>query len=184
MYKNQKIYATRKIPLIISARSRKREQKTIHPQRSTYPPPSTYLSILTTVPSFFPHPSDSYPFPRNSFLLLLLPSFSSYRESGGPISLSLSFSTIDPRLLRGGNRFHRSRGRYARDRRRRFRSCRCTVDTYLPIPSPGQRVIAGFAAPCLVVKGSPGQRDMNNTTLICLRESRPQAPRVNSTACE
>ena len=184
MYKNQKIYATRKIPLIISARSRKREQKTIHPQRSTYPPPSTYLSILTTVPSFFPHPSDSYPFPRNSFLLLLLLLPSRVFKRVVDLSLSLSYSTIDPRLLRGGNRFHRSRGRYARDRRRRFRSCRCTVDTYLPIPSPGQRVIAGFAAPCPVVKGSPGQRDMNNTTLICLRESRPQAPRVNSTACE
>lgn len=183
MYKNQKIYATRKIPLIISARSRKREQKTIHPQRSTYLPPS-YLSILTTVPSFFPHPSDSYPFPRNSFLLLLLLLPSRVFKRVVDLSLSLSYSTIDPRLLRGGNRFHRSRGRYARDRRRRFRSCRCTVDTYLPIPSPGQRVIAGFAAPCLVVKGSPGQRDMNNTTLICLRESRPQAPRVNSTACE
>lgn len=182
MYKNQKIYATRKIPLIISARSRKREQKTIHPQRSTYLPPS-YLSILTTVPSFFPTQA-------TLILFRVIPFFSfSFLPSRVikrvvDLSLSLSYSTIDPRLLRGGNRFHRSRGRYARDRRRRFRSCRCTVDTYLPIPSPGQRVIAGFAAPCPVVKGSPGQRDMNNTTLICLRESRPQAPRVNSTACE
>ena len=98
MYKNQKIYATRKIPLIISARSRKREQKTIHPQRSTYPPPSTYLSILTTVPSFFPHPSDSYPFPRNSFLLLLLLLPSRVFKRVVDLSLSLSLS---PRSIRG-----------------------------------------------------------------------------------
>ena len=129
-------------------------------------------------------PSEDSARPDRLLLLLLLLLPSRVFKRVVDLSLSLSYSTIDPRLLRGGNRFHRSRGRYAIDRRRRFRSCRCTVDTYLPIPSPGQRVIAGFAAPCPVVKGSPGQRDMNNTTLICLRESRPQAPRVNSTACE
>lgn len=102
MYKNQKIYATRKIPLIISARSRKREQKTIHPQRSTYPPP-LHLSLDSYDRSFLLPPPKAtlilfrvIPFFSFSFSFFFLPS----RVIERVVDLSLSLS-LSPRSIRG-----------------------------------------------------------------------------------